>query len=134
MASAAISLLSYHFRSQEPIFSSKTSSSVSTGRRTFGSIKAAQVKSHENPRRRAQNVQGDIFVGKETSVFLSFFANRNTEQSITPSRSIFADNTCIDCDTCRWMVPVRLSCSKSVKLLSFGSYEIDQQLHGFVKI
>ncbi|CAA7025554.1 unnamed protein product [Microthlaspi erraticum] len=80
MASAAISSLSYHFRSQEPIFSSKTPTSVSTaltGRRTFGSIKAAQVKSHENPRRRTQNVEGDLFV----------------------------DNTCIDCDTCRWMVP-----------------------------
>ncbi|CAH8274464.1 unnamed protein product [Arabidopsis lyrata] len=84
MASAsfsAISSLSYHFRSKEAIFSSKASSFSSTalsGRRVFGgSIKAANVTSHQNPRRRSQNVEGDIFV----------------------------DNTCIDCDTCRWMVP-----------------------------
>ncbi|VVB10535.1 unnamed protein product [Arabis nemorensis] len=80
-SSSAISSISHHFRSQEPIiFPSKAYSSVSTalnGRRAFGSIKAAQKTSLGNPRRRTQNVDGDIFV----------------------------DNTCIDCDTCRWMVP-----------------------------
>ncbi|ESQ53797.1 hypothetical protein EUTSA_v10025570mg [Eutrema salsugineum] len=79
-SSSLISSFSYQFRSQERNFSSKTSSCISTGltgRRAFGSIKAAKVTSHENPRRRVQNVEGDIFV----------------------------DNTCIDCDTCRWMVP-----------------------------
>ncbi|CAH2077014.1 unnamed protein product [Thlaspi arvense] len=79
-SSSAASAPSYHFRSQGPIFSSKASFSVSTAlarRRVFGSVKAAQVTSHENPRRRTQNAEGDIFV----------------------------DNTCIDCDTCRWMVP-----------------------------
>jgi len=70
MASAsfsAVSSLSYQFRSKEAIFSSKASCFSSTalsGRRVFGSIKAAQVTSHENPRRRTQNVEGDIFVGK----------------------------------------------------------------------
>ncbi|KFK29965.1 hypothetical protein AALP_AA7G200400 [Arabis alpina] len=82
MASASSSsAISYHFRSKELIFSTKASSSVSAafnGRRVFGSIKAsAQKTSLGNPRRRNQNVEGDIFV----------------------------DNTCIDCDTCRWMVP-----------------------------
>lgn len=81
-SSSAILSISYHFRSQKPIFSSKAFSSVSTalnGRRAFGSIEAAQKTSLGSPRRRTQNVEGDIFV----------------------------DNTCIDCDTCRWMVPVR---------------------------
>ncbi|CAN8327269.1 unnamed protein product [Cochlearia groenlandica] len=79
LSSPAISSLSYHFRSKELNFSKRSPpSSISTGRRVFGSIKAAQVKSYEkNPRRRTQNVEGDIFV----------------------------DNACIDCDTCRWMAP-----------------------------
>lgn len=67
MASASFSAISYRFRSKEPIFTSKASSFVSTaltGRRVFGSIRAAQVTSHENPRRRTQNAEGDIFVGK----------------------------------------------------------------------
>ncbi|KAL0872662.1 hypothetical protein Bca101_022367 [Brassica carinata] len=82
-SSSAISSFLCHSRSKEPIFSSKSSSSVLTGRRAFGSIRAAQV----SPRRRSQNVEGDIFV----------------------------DSTCIDCDTCRWMVPVRSFSSKPVK-------------------
>ncbi|CAG7886400.1 unnamed protein product [Brassica rapa] len=76
-SSSAISSLSYQFGSKEHIFSSKVSSLVSTGRRAFGSIRAAQVSSQGNSRRRTQNVDGDIYV----------------------------DSTCIDCDTCRWMVP-----------------------------
>ncbi|CAF2068047.1 hypothetical protein Bca4012_086671 [Brassica carinata] len=76
-SSCAISSFLCHSRSKEPIFQSKVSSLVLTGRRAFGSIRAAQVSSYGNSRRRTQNVEGDIYV----------------------------DSTCIDCDTCRWMVP-----------------------------
>ncbi|CAH8384582.1 unnamed protein product [Eruca vesicaria subsp. sativa] len=77
VSSSVVSSFSYQFGSKETIFSSKVSSLVLTGRRAFGSVKAAQVASQGNSRRRTQNVEGDIFV----------------------------DSTCIDCDTCRWMVP-----------------------------
>uniref|UniRef100_M4D4P8 Uncharacterized protein n=1 Tax=Brassica campestris TaxID=3711 RepID=M4D4P8_BRACM len=86
-SSSVISSFSYQFGSKEQIFSSKVSSLVSTGRRAFGSIRAAQVSSYGNSRRRTQNVEGDIYV----------------------------DSTCIDCDTCRWMVPVRFNSSKLVE-------------------
>lgn len=63
-SSSVISSFLCNSRSKELIFSSKSSSSVLTGRRAFGSIRAAQVSSQANPRRRNQNVEGDIYVGK----------------------------------------------------------------------
>ncbi|XP_010530630.1 PREDICTED: uncharacterized protein LOC104807169 isoform X2 [Tarenaya hassleriana] len=79
-SSSVFPLLSHHFRSRKWTFSSScySSSSVFVRNRAFSAIKAAQVQIHESPRRRrTQNVDGDLFV----------------------------DNSCIDCDTCRWMAP-----------------------------
>lgn len=60
--------------------------------------------------------------------------------SLSLSQLAFADSTCIDCDTCRWMVPVSSfffeTCEK-VRTCGWsfgGTMKSDEQCHGLVMI
>lgn len=78
-----------------------TASRIPVTRKAIQSPKAQSTFSLRH--RRPQNVDGEFFVGKNN---LSFVYMLSCNKFDIFWLKAFADHTCIDCDTCRWMAPV----------------------------